>query len=183
TQRVAQSPRPTLIGIIAGHRGFDSGAACEDGLTEVQINDSVAERVAAELRETGYATETLDEFDARLDGYSATALVSIHADSCDFINDLATGYKISGSSFTDSSTLSICLEQTYGEATGLPYHPNSITAHMANYHAFRKISPGTPAVIIEIGFLNLDRESLTSGSESVVDGLTAGIVCFLEQSQ
>ena len=51
---------------------------------------------------------------------------------------------------------------------------------MTDYHAFRKISPSTQAVIIEIGFMNLDRELLTSGSETVVDGLYDGLQCFLE---
>jgi N-acetylmuramoyl-L-alanine amidase len=51
---------------------------------------------------------------------------------------------------------------------------------MSNYHAFRKISSGTQAIIIEIGFMNLDREILTIESDSVVKGLTNGILCFLK---
>jgi N-acetylmuramoyl-L-alanine amidase len=51
---------------------------------------------------------------------------------------------------------------------------------MTDYHAFRKISPMTQALIIEIGFLNLDRDLLTSGSETVVNGLFDGIQCYLE---
>jgi hypothetical protein len=35
-------------------------------------------------------------------------------------------------------------------------------------------------LIIEIGFLNLDRDLLTSGSETVVNGLFDGIQCYLE---
>jgi N-acetylmuramoyl-L-alanine amidase len=183
SQRRAQSPGPTHIGLIAGHRGFDSGTSCADGFTEVQITDAVTERVAANLRLKEIDTETLDEFDPQLDNYAATALISIHVDSCDFINEFATGYKIAGSPYTDSSQLSICVEQMYGKSTMLPYHPNSITPHMANYHAFNKISQGTPAIIIEIGFLNLDRQILTQGSDVIVDGLVEGITCFLEQSQ
>ena len=125
--------------------------------------------------------EILDEFDPRLESFSASAIVSIHADSCDYINELATGFKISGSPLTDSSSLSICIEQAYREATELKYHPDSITPHMTDYHAFRKIAPGTPAIIIEVGFLNLDREILTSGSEVVVSGLSNGILCYMDQ--
>jgi N-acetylmuramoyl-L-alanine amidase len=180
-QRVAQSRAPIRIGLIAGHRGFDSGTACDDGLTEAQVNAAIAERTAELLRERGYASETLDEFDARLDGYSATALVSIHADSCDYINELATGFKIAGSHATDSSALSICIESEYQRATDLDYHPNSITPHMTDYHAFRKIMPGTPAIIIEVGFLNLDRELLTEGTETIAEGLARGVVCYLDQ--
>ena len=32
---------------MAGHRGFDTGAVCEDGLTEVEVNEAVAELVVA----------------------------------------------------------------------------------------------------------------------------------------
>ncbi|MFN2222473.1 MAG: N-acetylmuramoyl-L-alanine amidase [Candidatus Promineifilaceae bacterium] len=180
TQRLAQSPPPIRIGLIAGHRGSDSGTECADGLTEVEVNTAVVEQLAARLRESGIEVDSLDEFDVRLEGYAASALISVHSDSCDYINEQATGFKIAGSPFIDSSELSICIEQAYGQATGLEYHPHSITPHMTDYHAFRKISPMTQALIIEIGFLNLDRDLLTSGSETVVNGLFDGIQCYLE---
>jgi N-acetylmuramoyl-L-alanine amidase len=180
SQRLAQSPPPERIGLIAGHRGNDSGTECADGLTEVEITSAVVEKLVDQLRQSGLEVDSLDEFDARLEGYSASALVSVHVDSCDYINDIATGYKLAGSPYTDSSQLSICVEQSYGQATALPYHPNSITPHMSEYHAFRKLGPVTQAIIIEIGFLNLDRQLLTADSDIVVDGLQAGIVCFLE---
>lgn len=181
TQRLTQSPRPERIGLIAGHRGSDSGTECADGFTEVEVTSAVVEQLAEQLRREGIEVDSLDEFDDRLDGYSASALISVHVDSCDFINELATGYKIAGSPYSDSSQLSICIEQSYGQITGLPYHPHSVTPHMSNYHAFSKLSPGTQAVIIEIGFLNLDRQILTSGSDIVVEGLADGVHCFLEE--
>lgn len=179
-QRLAQSPPPVRIGLIAGHRGSDSGTECADGLTEVEVNTAIVDQLVEELRQADVEVDSLDEFDDRLDGYSASALVSVHSDSCDFINDLATGYKISGSPNIDSSPLTICIEQAYGAATGLAYHPNSITPHMTDYHAFGKISPTTQALIIEVGFLNLDRELLTADSETVVQGLYDGIQCYLK---
>lgn len=179
TQRLAQGPGPLRIGIIAGHRGNDSGAVCEDGLTEVQVTTSLAQRLAARLQSYGITIDLMDEFDSRLDGYDATAVVSIHADSCDYINDLATGFKISGSPYTDSSRLVACMEQEYALSTELPYHPTSITPHMTNYHAFRKLGTGTPAIIVEVGFLNLDRELLTSPNDTIIEGLTNGIFCQL----
>lgn len=180
-QRLAQSPGPRRIGIIAGHKGFDSGAVCADGLTEAAINAALAEKLVANLQSRGIRAEILDEFDAKLTGYSATALISIHADSCEYVNELATGFKISGSSFTDSSKLSICMENAYGAATQLTYHANTITADMSNYHVFREISPGTPAIIIEVGFMNKDRNLLTNDADRVVTGLINGVNCFLEQ--
>jgi N-acetylmuramoyl-L-alanine amidase len=181
TQRLAQSPMPTRVAIVAGHRGNDSGTVCADGLTEVQITTAVADRAAAILTQEGLTTDVLDEFDARLDGYFGTALVALHVDSCDYINDLATGFKVAGSSFTDSSSLSICMEQAYGASTQLPFNVNTVTPEMTDYHAFREIAPGTPAIIIELGFLNLDRAILTAGSDKVVQGIVDGISCFVKQ--
>lgn len=179
TQRLPQGEGPLRIGIIAGHSGNDSGAVCEDGLTEVQVTTSLSQRLAARLQSYGITTDLLEEFDPRLDGYSATALVSVHADSCDFINELATGFKISGSPYTDSAGLENCMEQSYAAATELPYHPNSITPHMTNYHAFARLGIGTPAIIVEVGFLNRDREILTAPNDTIVEGLTNGIFCYL----
>ncbi len=180
-QRVAQSPGPIRIGIIAGHKDNDSGSVCDDGLTEASINATIAIKVAEALQKYGVTTEILSEFDPRLQNYHATALVSIHADSCTYFNELATGFKIAGSSYTDSQALSICIEQAYGTETQLPYHNNTITEHMTDYHAFREISTGTPAIIIETGFMNLDRELLTTQADTPVTGITNGILCFLNQ--
>lgn len=180
TQRMAQSPGPIRIGIISGHRGNDDGAVCPDGLTEATINANIAEQVTAVLQQSGLNIELLDEFDPKLDSYAATALVSIHADSCTYVNDLATGFKIAGSSYTDSSALTVCLEDAYAASTQLPYHANTITPDMTDYHAFREIAPNTQAAIIEIGFMNLDRNMLTINTDPVVNGIVDGIHCFLE---
>ena len=180
TQRMAQSPGPTRIGIISGHRGFDSGAVCPNGLTEATVNAGIAEQVTAVLQQNGLTVELLDEFDPKLDNYAATALVSIHADSCAYVNDLATGFKIAGSSYTDSSALTVCMEDAYAASTQLPYHANTITPDMTDYHAFREIAPGTQAAIIEIGFMFLDRDLLTTNTDPVVNGISDGIRCFLE---
>ena len=45
--RLTQSPGPIRIGIIAGHKGNDSGAVCADGLTEVEVNENIAVRVVS----------------------------------------------------------------------------------------------------------------------------------------
>ena len=179
SQRLAQSPGPVRVGLIVGHKDSDSGAVCEDGLTEVEINTNIAQLVADKLNGRGVQVDLLAEFDPRLDNYSGTAVVSLHADSCEYINDTATGFKIAGSAFTDSSGLSICVEQAYADATALPYHANTITPHMTDYHAFRKIAPGTPAIILETGFMNLDRPLLTTNADTAANGVATGILCFL----
>ena len=178
-QRLAQSAGPIRFGVIAGHKGHDSGAVCEDGLTEAEVAEGIAIRGIAALQASGVPTDLLDEFDPRLDGYVATGLISIHADSCDYFNELATGFKMAGSSFTDSSSLSICVESAYAEATQLPYHSNTITPHMTDYHAFRQIARGVPAVILETGFLNLDREFLTTRQDLIAGAIADGIMCYV----
>lgn len=180
TQRLTQSPGPIRIGIISGHKGNDSGSVCEDGLTEAEVNESIAARVIAALQTRGIAADLLDEFDARLQGYVATGLVSIHSDSCDYINDVATGFKIAGSGYTDSSQLSICVEGAYRQATQMNYHAATITPHMTDYHAFREIAAGVPGIIIEVGFLNLDRQILTTQPDLVAGAITNGILCYID---
>lgn len=180
-QRLAQSPGPIRIGLISGHSGSDSGAVCADGLTEAEVNAIITDIVATNLRSEGIHTDILEEFDPRLGTYGATAVISIHSDSCQYINELATGFKIAGSSLTDSSALSVCTEQAYQTVTQLPYHANTITPHMTDYHVFRTIPIGVPAIIIEVGFMNLDRDLLTNQPDIPAVGVTNGIQCYLDQ--
>lgn len=166
------------VAIIAGHKGNDSGAVCEDGLTEAEVNLKVAELVAAGLGRQGIRVEIMDEFDRRLRGLEVDALVSIHSDSC--ASDLS-GFKVASQEggTADSERLASCLWDAYEAGTGLPRHYATVTKDMTNYHAFREISLATPAAIIELGFLNADRELLTNEPERAAGGIVDGILCFL----
>ena len=82
TEEMTPTPAVPRIGIVAGHWGSDDGACCPDGLTEVEVNLEIAERVVQSLKGRGYQVDLLEEFDTRLNGYLADALISIHADSC-----------------------------------------------------------------------------------------------------
>ena len=171
------------IGIISGHRGNDSGAICDDGLTEASINYDTATRVAGLLRAEGYEVTILDEFDPRLNGYKAAALLSIHSDSCKYINDQASGYKIARFLYSDipqvEDQLVACVSARYKKATGLRFHANTVTHNMLEYHALRKIDPKTPGAIIELGFMNLDRSVLTRRKDDMARGIAGGLTCFL----
>lgn len=176
-------PRPR-IGIIAGHSGGeDPGAVCPDGLTEAMVNLDVATRVKEKLSAAGFEVDLLEEFDDRLNGYQALAVVSIHADTCQFIDDNATGFKVAASSATDSpekaGRLAACLSSRFGEITGLRFHPGSVSSHMTSYHAFEEISPGTTAAIMEVGFLNLDRLILTQQPDLLAEGVSRGVLCYI----
>lgn len=172
-----------LVGIVAGHSGNDSGAVCPDGLTEVFVNTTIAGYVQKDLRDQGINVVVLKEFDPRLVGFKATALVSIHADSCDYINNQATGFKVAASWANPhpeiSARLTACIRSRYAEVTKLPLHSASVTADMTSYHAFGEIDENTPAAIIETGFLNLDRDLLQNHPEIPAKGITEGILCFI----
>lgn len=171
------------IGIVVGHRGNDTGAVCANGLTELEVNSNVATYLQQYLTEEGYEVELLDEFDPRLSDYQAALLISIHADSCDYINDSLTGFKVaaalSGRNKEDSDRLVACLSDRYAAASGLKYHYGTVTTDMTYYHAFNEINPFTTAAIIETGFLNLDQEILTLHPDTLAQGIRDGIVCYM----
>jgi N-acetylmuramoyl-L-alanine amidase len=175
------------IGIVAGHSGNDSGAVCYDGngnvtLTEADVNLKIAALVQQQLNQKGYQVDLLREFDSRLNGYRALAIVSIHNDSCEYINDEATGFKVAAALNTNdlnrANRLTACIVDRYARVTGMTFHAGSITGDMREYHAFREIDPSTVAAIIETGFLNLDREMLTKKTDLVAEGVVEGILCF-----
>lgn len=195
--------RPTLlptpiwfnrIGILAGHSGLyasdgsqrdkpDPGAICPDGFFERGVTEAVADRAAALLRARGFTVDVLGEFDPRLDGYEAAAFLSLHADSC-----VDVGYGGFKSAYpvarTNVRALDVrfddCVRANYGGMTALQFLPGNITDNMRLYHAFRKIGPRTPAVILELGFLSFDRNLLQNQPDRMALGVVNGVLCFLQ---
>ncbi len=176
------------IGIVSGHRGPqvppDPGAVCPDGLTEAEINFAVAQGVVAELRSRGFQADLLDEFDPRLDGYQAAALVSIHANTCRDFGELVSGFIVARAAarLTDGpdDVLVDCLARYYFNATELAMSDRPPTRDMTDYHSFREIHPLTPAAILELGFMLADRPVLTGKQPEMARGIVDGILCFLE---
>jgi N-acetylmuramoyl-L-alanine amidase len=181
-------PTPTAvsrprIGIVAGHWGNDSGSVCADGLTEMSVNLEIASIVQQNLVAEGYEVDLLQEFDDNLYEYQALALVSIHNDSCEYVNDEATGFKVAAAASSaypeKAERLSTCMIERYAKITGMSYHAHTITADMTQYHTFGEINSNTTAAIIETGFLNLDRRILTEQPELIAEGITKGILCYI----
>jgi N-acetylmuramoyl-L-alanine amidase len=175
------------IGIVAGHRGNDSGTVCADGLTEAAVNLDHATRAADLLRAEGFNVEILDEKDVRLKNYEALAYISIHADSCAKINELATGYKVARSIHSAipeiEDRLVACMTSRYARATNLRFHRNTVTHNMTEYHGFYKIGAKTPSAIIETGFMYADREVLTKNADKVAQGIAEGVLCFIREQE
>jgi N-acetylmuramoyl-L-alanine amidase len=200
-QRVNQAPTtlPTPIwfnrvGILAGHSGLttqgggrretpDSGAVCPDGFFERIVTEAVADRAAAILRGRGFTVDVLEEFDTRLQGYQASAFISLHADSCENF-----GYGGFKSTFPTERTiirdrdtaLNTCMIDNYRAVTGLEFTPGSITINMTQYHAFDKISVRTPANILELGFLSYDRDLLQNQPDRLGLAVANAVLCFLD---
>ncbi len=177
------TPHPLVkIGIVAGHWGNDSGTVCENGATEADVNLKIATLVQQKLSALGFETDLLKEFDSRLSGYQSAVLVSIHNDSCDYINDQATGFKVaaamSSRDLNLANRLEGCLRDRYQRTTNMPLH-ESVTNDMTLYHAFNEIDPGTTAGIIETGFMKLDYDILTNKTDLVATGVANGILCFI----
>ncbi|MCB9451018.1 MAG: N-acetylmuramoyl-L-alanine amidase [Anaerolineaceae bacterium] len=178
------------VGIVSGHRGPeippDPGAVCPDGLTEAELNFSVAQKVVLRLRQRGYSVDLLDEFDPRLEGYQAAALVSIHANTCQDFGELVSGFLVAAaqsrlSARGNDEVLVDCLARFYQQYSGLERR-DGLTVDMTDYHTFREINQLTPAAILELGFLLADRNVLTQQQDALADGITQGILCFLEPS-
>ncbi len=171
------------IGIVSGHWKNDSGAVCPDGLTEEQVNLQIATLVQQKLIAEGFQVDLMEEFDKRLSQYKAMALVSIHADTCEFISEDATGFKVAAaihSLYPEKATrLTLCMADRFQSTTGLKYMPNSSSEDMTNYHAFDEIHTETTAVIIETGFLNLDRQILTENPDLIAQGIVNGLLCYI----
>ena len=175
-------PKPYIV-LISGHAASDSGAVCADAagnvtLAEADVTADVTKRVAELMRRAGNDVEIFSEFDERLNGLSADVLVSLHADSCVEYSGYKAAHRENAPSPADIRLLE-CVDQKYAAATGLAYHPDTITRDMIDYHAFRKIDPRTPALILEMGFLGGDRALLTAGADRVAQGVADGIGCFL----
>lgn len=197
-------PTPTIpeVAIVAGHWAIeptdgaptvpDSGAVCPDGLREVDVTKSVAEKTLAIMQGRGYHSVMLQEFDPRYDEepkFKPRVLLSIHADSC-LVGDeyaFATGYKIAhaepSNNEQEDSRLVVCLTRSYDKVAikyDKPFNANTITRDMTEYHVFRKIDPTTPAAIIELGFLGWDREFLVNNQDEMARALAIGLDDFLK---
>lgn len=177
------------IGIIVGHRGYapegipDPGAVCEsDGLREVDLNLQIATLLRQELMEENFTVELLNEDDPKLQGYEAMAVVSIHCDTCEYLGDEYSGFQIKAAYKQTnqpelSERLAACIINRYETTTGLRYLP-TVSQDMAEYHAFEKFADDTPSVILEAGFMMLDREILTENPALIAHGIAEGIRCY-----
>ena len=156
---------------------------CIDGLSEEWLNLRIATLVMQYLVKEGYEVDLFEEFDEGLVQYKAMALVSIHNDSCEYKGNDATGFKVApalGNSYPEIvNRLSTCMIDTYKALPGMRFQQNEVTDHMTSYHTFNEVHSSTPVIVIETGYMNLDRQILTEHPDLISKGVAEGILCFL----
>lgn len=191
SQRATEYVRPTPtsrpiphIGLVAGHwEDANSGYECTDGLRESELNLNIATMVQQRLVAEGFTVDLMKERDPKLMQYSGLLVLSVHSDTCKFIDDTASGFKVATSYYTpDDSTkanrLTTCMIDRYNRDTGLRFI-NEVTEHMSTYHTFDEINTNTPTIILEAGYMNLNRDLLSQQPDLVAKAITNGVLCYL----
>src|SRR5213082_3095150 len=190
---------PRRVAIQAGHWKSDeapdelrrlipqTGAAWE-GVTEVEINLDIAQRVSVILNSKGVAVDVLPVTIPV--GYVADAFVALHADS-DGVGE-NSGFKMAHGARRGpyEDALLNDIKDSYGAATGLDYDPRHITNSMRGYFAFNwsrfqhAVAAHTPAVILEMGYVSSDddRALMLDRADLVANSIADGIMKFLNDT-
>ncbi|TME62385.1 MAG: N-acetylmuramoyl-L-alanine amidase [Chloroflexi bacterium] len=190
---------PRRVGIQVGHWKTDeappeltklvvqTGASWE-GVNEVDLNLDIAQRVAVLLNSSGIAVDILPT--TIPPGYLADAVVALHADS-DGVGELS-GFKMAHSARRGpyEDALLNDVKTAYAKATGLDYDGTHISNAMRGYYVFswtrfqHAVSPFTPGVILEMGYLSNDddRALMIDKADVVAAAISAGIMRFLSDT-
>jgi len=178
------------VGLQVGHyRNWEApypynvnSGASGGGKSEAEVNLAIAQATAAILRADGYVVDILPT--ALPQGYRADAVVAIHADGSSdpsrrgFFTDRPAKSPVAAA----EARLSRLIDQEYAAATGLNYVYRS-TVDSRYYYGYYKVTPDTPMVLIETGFLTspADRQVIVAQPEVSARGIADGIERFLEE--
>src|SRR5438876_8043559 len=190
---------PRRVGIQAGHWKSDeapdelrrlipeTGAEWE-GVTEVEINLDIAQRLSVILNSKGVAVDVLPVTIPV--GYVADAFVALHADS-DGVGE-NSGFKMAHGARRGpyEDALLNDIKDSYGAATGLEYDPTHITNQMRGYYPFswsrfqHAVAAHTPAVILEMGYVSSDddRSLMLDHADLVANSIADGVLKFLNDT-
>jgi len=188
---------PKRVGIQIGHwftgqlppeLGRLSAGTSAGGWSEWEVNLLIGQRVVQQLEEAGVQADLLPAVIPIR--YRAQAFVAIHGDGD--TSGALNGYKIARPGFSSipaaDDELVRAMYDEYGAATGMRRDSDiHISLRMTYYYAFNTrryqhaIDLGTPAAIIETGFLTngSDRAFLTGQPDVAARGITNGILRFL----
>lgn len=190
---------PRRVAIQAGHWKSDeapdelrrlipqTGAKWE-GVTEVEINLDIAQRVGVILNSKGIAVDILPTTIPV--GYVADAFVALHADSDGVGSN--SGFKMAHGArrgpYEDAFLNDI--KDAFGAATGLDYDAAHVTRNMTGYFGFNwsrfqhAVAPHTPAVILEMGYVSNDddRALMLDRADLVANSIANGVMKFLSET-
>jgi N-acetylmuramoyl-L-alanine amidase len=190
---------PRRVAIQAGHYQSDeapdelrrlipqTGAEWE-GVTEVEINLDIAQRVGVILNSKGIAVDILPTTIPV--GYVADAFVALHADS-DGVGE-NSGFKMAHGARRGpyEDALLNDIKDSFGAATGLDYDATHISRNMSGYFAFNwsrfqhAVAAHTPAVILEMGYVSSDddRALMLDHADTLANAIASGITKFLDET-
>lgn len=187
---------PIKIGIQPGHWRIEelpdelarlrtSTGAAFGQLRELDINLAVSRILLERLLASGYDAELVPA--AVPAGYRADLFVSVHADRADQPD--RRGWKLSPPwrASPAAKSLASAMSAAFAES-GLPEDKGGVTANMRGYFGFswwryeNVISPYTPAVLVELGFMGnaIERARMRDDPAFYATILERGIVRFLE---
>lgn len=190
---------PRRIGIQVGHLDtdkvpaelgtrivFQTGTSWA-GVTEVDVNMDIAQRVKAQLVARGYVVDIIPT--TVPPGYIADVFLALHMDG-DGTGE-KSGFKIAHGSRRGpyEDRLVSLLRDEYGKQTGLDWDAVGISRNMTNYYPFNwgryqhAAAPHTPAAILEMGFLSngQDRSLMLDHGDGVALAIVNGIQRFLDE--
>ncbi len=187
---------PWVVAVQPGHweiaqlpselaRLRDNTGAVYGSVREVDINKAVANALVMKMEALGWTVMLVPA--TVPPELRADAFVAIHADSTD--GDLARrGWKLSSPwrASPDSRALAASLRSAFSREANLVEDTDGITVNMHGYFAFNNrrfvhaISPYTPAVIIELGFISnsVDRALLTRRPDFWADIILTGLESY-----
>lgn len=186
-QAAANVSQERRIGLLAGFWRSGHGKTCEDGLKEEEVTLAVVERAALLLNEAGYQVDVFEENDTDFLNYKGVALIAIYTGDCGNPPASTSGFMIASElkpAFPEkSNNLAACLAEKYANSTGLTFTYQIIPPDQPLSALFRQVDPTTPTVMIKIGALGADRDLLTKQTQKVAAGISAGLLCYIEQMQ
>jgi len=173
------------IALLVGHWQDNRGEVCADGLLEEDVNLNVVNRAGQSLIDMGYEVDIFPEYDLGLLNYRGAVLVAVYSGSCASSPPAPSGFSVATSLTAQNpdlvNQLAECLAESYHQYTDLPFMYEVINPDHFAYHVFRDINPDTPAVFIEMGSLSTDRSIIVGQADRTANGISSGIICFLNQ--